>query len=82
MCAHRNEGYWERADEFDPDRFPVDKPVPNETTENFNYLPFGGGKRKCIGAMFCYLASLLVLSDLARQNSSICCTHSPAMPFI
>ena len=35
---------------FNPDRFSLDKPVPTETTEDFNYLPFGGGRRKCIGA--------------------------------
>jgi cytochrome P450 len=46
----RNAEYWERPEDFDPDRFSLDKPVPNETTENFNYLPFGGGRRKCIGA--------------------------------
>ena len=45
----RNAGYWSNADQFDPDRFPVDGPIPNEVTEVYNYLPFGGGRRKCIG---------------------------------
>ncbi len=45
----RNPGYWSQPDEFDPDRFSMEGPVPSETTENFNYLPFGGGRRKCIG---------------------------------
>ena len=41
---------WDRPDEFDPDRFgPIEGPAPNEVTEDFKYLPFGGGKRKCIG---------------------------------
>ncbi len=51
MCLERcrNAGYWSNADTFDPDRFPVDGPIPNEVTEVYNYLPFGGGRRKCIG---------------------------------
>ena len=41
---------WDQPDEFDPDRFgPLEGPAPNEVTEDFKYLPFGGGKRKCIG---------------------------------
>ena len=63
-CAHlddwcRNARYWSNADTFDPDRFPVDGPIPNEVTEVYNYLPFGGGRRKCIGeklAVIAYLA--------------------------
>jgi beta-ring hydroxylase len=47
---YRDASYWQNPETFDPDRFPVDGPIPNEVTENFNYLPFGGGRRKCIGA--------------------------------
>jgi len=47
---HRSPEYWERPNEFDPTRFDGIRGVPNETTHNFAYLPFGGGRRKCIGA--------------------------------
>jgi len=47
---HRSPAIWERPNEFQPDRFPVDGPTPTEVTHNFAYLPFGGGRRKCIGA--------------------------------
>ena len=49
--AMRRTGYWSNADSFNPDRFPVDGPIPNEVTEAYNYLPFGGGRRKCIGEL-------------------------------
>jgi hypothetical protein len=45
----RSPELWDEPNTFNPDRFPVDSPVPNETTHDFKYLPFGGGKRKCIG---------------------------------
>ncbi len=49
-CCCRSPQLWDRPDEFDPDRFgPLEGPAPNEVTEDFKYLPFGGGKRKCIG---------------------------------
>ncbi|KAK9917377.1 hypothetical protein WJX75_003717 [Coccomyxa subellipsoidea] len=64
---HRNSGYWQRPEEFDPDRFLLDGPVPNETTENFNYLPFGGGRRKCIGDQFALFESLSALAILLRR---------------
>ena len=47
---HRSPALWERPNDFVPDRFPVDGPTPTEVTHNFAYLPFGGGRRKCIGA--------------------------------
>lgn len=64
---HRNPAYWERHDEFDPDRFPVDGPIPNEVTEEFRYLPFGGGRRKCIGDQFALFESVVAISMLLRR---------------
>lgn len=53
--------------EFNPDRFPVDRPMPNEVTENFAFLPFGGGKRKCIGDQFALFESVVALAMLVRR---------------
>ncbi|EIE27810.1 cytochrome P450 [Coccomyxa subellipsoidea C-169] len=64
---HRDTGYWTRPEDFDPDRFSLEGPVPNETTENFNYLPFGGGRRKCIGDQFALFESLSALAVLLRR---------------
>ena len=64
---HRNPAYWPNPDKFDPDRFPVDGPTPNEVTEDFRYLPFGGGKRKCIGDQFALFESVASLAVLMRR---------------
>jgi hypothetical protein len=38
-----------------------------QTTTNFAYLPFGGGKRKCIGDQFALFESVVALSMLQRR---------------
>ncbi len=51
-----------------PHRFgPLDGVVPNEVTSNFSYLPFGGGKRKCIGDQFALFESVVALAMLMRR---------------
>ncbi|KAI8106875.1 hypothetical protein M9434_001529 [Picochlorum sp. BPE23] len=64
---HRNPAYWTNPDKFDPDRFPIDGPMPNEVTEDYRYLPFGGGKRKCIGDQFALFESVASLAVLMRR---------------
>nr|AGN27239.1 CYP97A1 [Parachlorella kessleri] len=65
---HRSPQLWDRPDEFDPDRFgPLEGPAPNEVTEDFKYLPFGGGKRKCIGDQFAIFESVTALAMLVRR---------------
>ncbi|KAJ6845438.1 protein LUTEIN DEFICIENT 5, chloroplastic [Iris pallida] len=44
---HHCPKHWVDAERFYPERWPLDGPNPNETNQNFSYLPFGGGPRKC-----------------------------------
>lgn len=45
------------------------QPKPNQTqvTENFKYLPFGGGRRKCIGDQFALFETIVTLAMLLRR---------------
>ena len=45
-ALHFNRNVWGDPDSFNPDRFLERKPSP------FEYAPFGGGYRRCIGAAF------------------------------
>ena len=38
-----------------------------QVTTNFAYLPFGGGRRKCIGDQFALFESIVALAMLARR---------------
>ncbi|CAI5969236.1 unnamed protein product [Closterium sp. NIES-65] len=58
---------WERADEFMPERFDLDAPVPNEVNTDYRYIPFSGGPRKCIGDQFAMLEAICALSVLVRE---------------
>jgi len=65
---HRSDKHWDDPDAFNPDRFgPLDGVIPNEVTTNFTYLPFGGGKRKCIGDQFALFESIVALAMLSRR---------------
>ena len=64
---HRNPRLWEEPDRFNPDRFPVDERMPNEVTENYAYLPFGGGQRKCVGDQFALFESIVTLAMVCRR---------------
>ncbi len=41
--------------------------MPNEVTTDFTYLPFGGGRRKCIGDQFAIFESVVGLSMFMRR---------------
>ncbi|KAL2549370.1 Protein LUTEIN DEFICIENT 5 [Forsythia ovata] len=64
---HRSPNHWEDADKFNPERWPLDGPNPNETNQNFSYLPFGGGPRKCIGDMFATFETVGAVAMLVRR---------------
>lgn len=58
---------------------PLDGPVPNEITEGFAYLPFGGGRRKCIGDQFALFESIVALSMMVRRYDF---TPAPDAPVV
>uniref|UniRef100_A0A7N1A9E0 Cytochrome P450 n=1 Tax=Kalanchoe fedtschenkoi TaxID=63787 RepID=A0A7N1A9E0_KALFE len=64
---HRSPTNWIDADKFNPERWPLDGPNPNETNQNFSYLPFGGGPRKCVGDMFATFENITAVAMLVRQ---------------
>ncbi|KAL8557740.1 hypothetical protein ACS0TY_005011 [Phlomoides rotata] len=64
---HRSPTHWEEADKFNPERWPLDGPNPNETNQNFSYLPFGGGPRKCVGDMFATYETVVAVAMLVRR---------------
>ncbi|KAK4605688.1 hypothetical protein RGQ29_000124 [Quercus rubra] len=64
---HRSPKLWDDAEKFKPERWPLDGPNPNETNQNFSYLPFGGGPRKCVGDMFASYETVVALAMLVRR---------------
>jgi len=64
---HRNPRIWDEPDAFKPERFPIDQRMPDEYTEDYAYLPFGGGQRKCVGDQFAIFESIVSLAMLMRR---------------
>ena len=67
MCAyvaHHSEKYWEEPEKFIPERF---SPERSKARAKYSYLPFGGGKRSCIGGAMSQVENTLALSMLLRR---------------
>ena len=56
--THRRPDIWKEPAEFRPERFIGAKPSPYE------FLPFGGGVRRCIGAAFAQFEMKIVLAEV------------------
>ncbi|QLE01451.1 cytochrome P450 [Galbibacter sp. BG1] len=60
---HRNKGFWERPNEFLPERFlKMDKKEYSEY-----YYPFGAGPRMCVGNNFAMFEMMLVLVEIFKK---------------
>ena len=58
---HKNEAVFPAAASFDPDRFLGHRP------DTYQWIPFGGGARRCIGAAFANMEMNVVLRTLLRD---------------
>ncbi|CAK9157706.1 unnamed protein product [Ilex paraguariensis] len=64
---HHSPQVWERAEEFVPERFDSEGPVPNETNTDFRFIPFSGGPRKCVGDQFALLEAIVALAVFVQH---------------
>jgi cytochrome P450 len=62
-AMHRDPQLWEDPLTFDPDRF---LPERSQGRSRWQYLPFGGGPRSCIGDHFAMLEATLALATIIR----------------
>lgn len=61
----RNPEWWDRAEEFSPERFLNNSPdVPDFKGSDFRYIPFGAGRRGCPGIGFASITMEVVLASL------------------
>lgn len=56
---HRHKRLWDSPDAFDPTRF---APERKSERHRFQYIPFGGGPRTCVGARFAMAEALTILA--------------------
>ena len=62
-ALHRDPKLWDDPLTFDPDRF---LPERSQGRSRWQYLPFGGGPRSCIGDHFAMLEATLALATIIR----------------
>ena len=60
-AVHRDPALWDNPLAFDPDRF---SPHNCAGRDRWQYLPFGGGPRSCIGDHFAMLEATLALATI------------------
>ena len=71
---HHHPGLYDDPHRYDPERFLTHKPSPWE------FIPFGGGHRRCIGAAFAAFEMSIVLTAWLRQASFELLDARPARP--
>ena len=63
-ALHHDPNLWDAPLVFDPDRF---SPQRSKGRDRWQYLPFGGGPRSCIGGHFAMLEATLALATIIRR---------------
>ena len=61
---HRNPRYFPEPHQFDPRRF---SPEAIAARPRFTYLPFGAGRRLCIGEEFAWMQGVSIMASVARR---------------
>ncbi len=90
--VHRHPDFWPDPAGFDPARFLPGSGDgrPGTDRPRYSYIPFGGGKRACVGQSFAELETVLALAAIAQRfrleltpaghSEADCGRHAPAGP--
>jgi cytochrome P450 len=62
---HRHPEFWSNPEGFDPERF---LPQRSADRRKYAFVPFGGGRRICVGAGFAQLEAALALATIAQTR--------------
>ena len=74
VLAHYDPNHFEDPNKFNPGRFLDRKYSPSQ------YMPFGGGKRRCIGAAFSMYEMAIALGTLLRDYDFELCESKEVVP--
>lgn len=75
--SHRDGRYFDRPDEFLPERFAAGW---EQKISKQSYFPFGGGPRICIGQAFAEMEAKLILATILSQHRFELATSDPILP--
>lgn len=64
LITQRMTAFWDRPDEFDPDRF---TPERVRGRHRYAHFPFGGGPHQCLGMYLFYLEAQLILATMLSR---------------
>lgn len=64
-AAHRHPSYWEKPNDFIPERFDESKNV----IAPFTYFPFSLGRRNCVGQKFALIEARICLAMIMQKYS-------------
>ncbi len=63
-AVHHSTQYWDDPEKFDPDRFSKEN---QKDHTKFAYVPFGAGKRVCVGGALSQIENMMALAQLIRK---------------
>ena len=77
MAVQRDPTLWDDPLRFDPERF---SPENFKALDRWQYIPFGGGPRSCIGDHFAMLEVTLALARRSRRRNRLSGSRIPTCP--
>ena len=78
---HRDPEFWENPLEFEPLRF-MRATEHGKRRHAYQYMPFGGGKRLCIGSHFALTEAIIIVSMILQRFEWTYDENNKVSPFI